>query len=172
MTDYVVGDIQGCLDPLLRLLDRVNFEPATDRLLAVGDLVNRGPKSLETLRFCKGLGNSFSSVLGNHDLHLLAISHKVRPASSKDTLNSIFNASDSHELLDWLQQLPLLISLGDYTLVHAGIPPIGASRPQLAWPGKWRPFFNRSGQQTIFKACTATSLIAGRMSWKGQSAGG
>ena len=123
MTDYVVGDIQGCLDPLLRLLDRVNFEPATDRLLAVGDLVNRGPKSLETLRFCKGLGNSFSSVLGNHDLHLLAISHKVRPASSKDTLNSIFNASDSHELLEWLQQLPLLISLGDYTLVHAGIPP-------------------------------------------------
>ena len=123
MTDYVVGDIQGCLDPLLRLLDRVNFEPATDRLLAVGDLVNRGPKSLETLRFCKGLGNSFSSVLGNHDLHLLAISHKVRPASSKDTLNSILNASDSHELLDWLQQLPLLISLVDYTLVHAGIPP-------------------------------------------------
>ena len=123
MTDYVVGDIQGCLDPLLKLLDRVNFEPTTDRLIAVGDLVNRGPKSLETLRFCKGLGSSFNSVLGNHDLHLLAISHGVRPATNKDSLNEILDASDSRELLQWLQQLPLLISLGDYTLVHAGIPP-------------------------------------------------
>lgn len=123
MTDYVVGDIQGCLDPLLKLLDRVNFEPTTDRLIAVGDLVNRGPKSLETLRFCKGLGSSFNSVLGNHDLHLLAISHGVRPATNKDSLNEILDANDSRELLAWLQQLPLLISLGDYTLVHAGIPP-------------------------------------------------
>ena len=83
MTDYVVGDIQGCLDPLLKLLDRVNFEPATDRLIAVGDLINRGPQSLETLRFCKQLGNSFTSVLGNHDLHLLAISQGVRSATTK-----------------------------------------------------------------------------------------
>lgn len=123
MTDYVVGDIQGCLDPLLKLLERVNFEPTTDRLIAVGDLVNRGPKSLETLRFCKGLGSAFNSVLGNHDLHLLAISHGVRPATNKDTLNEILDASDSRELLEWLQQLPLLITLDDYTLVHAGIPP-------------------------------------------------
>ena len=104
-------------------MDKVSFEPATDRLLAVGDLVNRGPQSLDTLRFLKELGNSFNSVLGNHDLHLLAISHGVRRATNKDTLSEILNASDSHELLNWLQQLPLLISLGDYTLVHAGIPP-------------------------------------------------
>jgi bis(5'-nucleosyl)-tetraphosphatase (symmetrical) len=123
MTDYVVGDIQGCLDPLLKLLDRVNFEPATDRLIAVGDLINRGPQSLETLRFCKQLGNSFNSVLGNHDLHLLAISQGVRSATPKDTLNNILDAPDRDELLGWLQQLPLLLSIGDYTLVHAGIPP-------------------------------------------------
>lgn len=123
MTDYVVGDIQGCLDPLLKLLDRVNFEPTTDRLIAVGDLVNRGPQSLETLRFCKGLGSAFTSVLGNHDLHLLAISHGVRSATNKDTLDEILTASDCNELLSWLQQQPLLLSIGDYTLVHAGIPP-------------------------------------------------
>ena len=123
MTDYVVGDIQGCLDPLLKLLDRVNFEPATDRLIAVGDLINRGPQSLETLRFCKQLGSSFTSVLGNHDLHLLAISHGVRQATNKDTLDEILSAADRDELLSWLQQLPLLLSIGDYTIVHAGIPP-------------------------------------------------
>tara|TARA_B110000967_G_scaffold190534_1_gene215335 strand:- start:1865 stop:2680 length:816 start_codon:yes stop_codon:yes gene_type:complete len=123
MTDYVVGDIQGCLNPLLKLLERVNFQPTTDRLIAVGDLVNRGPQSLETLRFCKGLGTAFTSVLGNHDLHLLAISHGIRTATNKDTLNEILSASDRDELLDWLQQLPLLLSVGDFTLVHAGIPP-------------------------------------------------
>jgi bis(5'-nucleosyl)-tetraphosphatase (symmetrical) len=123
MTDYVVGDIQGCLNPLLKLLDRVNFEPTTDRLIAVGDLVNRGPQSLDTLRFCKGLGSAFNSVLGNHDLHLLAIAHGVRPATNKDTLNEILTASDRGDLISWLQQLPLMITIGEYSLVHAGIPP-------------------------------------------------
>jgi len=123
MTDYVVGDIQGCLDPLLNLLDRVHFEPTTDRLIATGDLVNRGPQSLKTLRFCKSLGNAFTSVLGNHDLHLLAIAQGIRTTTIKDTLDDILNASDRNELLAWLQQLPLLQSIGEYTLVHAGIPP-------------------------------------------------
>tara|TARA_B110000879_G_scaffold152992_1_gene198027 strand:+ start:13621 stop:14433 length:813 start_codon:yes stop_codon:yes gene_type:complete len=123
MTDYVVGDIQGCLSPLLKLLDRVNFEPNTDRLIAVGDLINRGPQSLDTLRFCKDLGSAFTSVLGNHDLHLLAISQGVRSANNKDTLDEILSATDRDDLLSWLQQLPLLLSIGDYTLVHAGIPP-------------------------------------------------
>jgi bis(5'-nucleosyl)-tetraphosphatase (symmetrical) len=123
MTDYVVGDIQGCLDPLLKLLDKVNFTPTTDRLIAAGDLVNRGPQSLETLRFCKGLGSAFTAVLGNHDLHLLAIAHGIRKPTAKDTLNEILKASDRDELISWLQQLPLLISTGNYTIVHAGIPP-------------------------------------------------
>jgi len=123
MADYAVGDIQGCLDPLLQLLDRVDFEPGTDRLIAAGDLVNRGPQSLETLRFCHGLGSAFQTVLGNHDLHLLAISHGLREPTPKDTLNEILHASDRDILLQWLQQQPLLISVRDYTIVHAGIPP-------------------------------------------------
>jgi|TARA_B110000967_G_scaffold49335_1_gene50251 bis(5'-nucleosyl)-tetraphosphatase (symmetrical) len=123
MTDYVVGDLQGCLDPLLRLLDRVQFEPTTDRLIGAGDLINRGPQSLETLRFCMGLGSAFKTVLGNHDLHLLAIAHGIRKPTPKDTLDEILNAPDRQELLHWLQQQPLLISAGEYTIVHAGIPP-------------------------------------------------
>jgi|TARA_B110000090_G_C13336279_1_gene429298 bis(5'-nucleosyl)-tetraphosphatase (symmetrical) len=123
MTDYVVGDLQGCLEPLLKLLDRVQFDPTTDRLIATGDLVNRGPQSLETLRFCMGLGSAFKTVLGNHDLHLLAIGHGIRKPTRKDTLDEILSASDRDELLSWLQQQPLLLSIGQYTIVHAGIPP-------------------------------------------------
>ena len=123
MTDYVVGDLQGCLDPLLKLLDRVQFDPSADRLIATGDLINRGPQSLETLRFCMGLGSAFKTVLGNHDLHLLAIAHGIRKPTSKDTLEGILNASDRDGLVSWLQQQPLLLSAGQYTIVHAGIPP-------------------------------------------------
>ena len=124
MTSYAVGDIQGCLDPLLQLLETVSFDPSCDQLIGVGDLINRGPKSLETLRFCKSLGDSFKTVLGNHDLHLLAIAHGVRSPTPKDTLNEILAAPDRDELLTWLQQQPLLLTIGDYTVVHAGIPPI------------------------------------------------
>jgi bis(5'-nucleosyl)-tetraphosphatase (symmetrical) len=124
MAKYAVGDIQGCLDPLLKLLDKVSFNPAFDQLVAVGDLINRGPKSLQTLRFCKDLGDSFKTVLGNHDLHLLAIAHGVRAPTSKDTLDEILTAPDRHELLAWLQQQPLMLNIDDFTIVHAGIPPI------------------------------------------------
>jgi bis(5'-nucleosyl)-tetraphosphatase (symmetrical) len=123
MTDYVVGDIQGCLYELLALLRKVEFNPEHDRLIAAGDIVNRGPKSLETLRFCRSLGASFQMVLGNHDLHLLAIAHGVKKPSSKDTIQDILAASDASTLIDWLQQHPLLLTIGEYTIVHAGIPP-------------------------------------------------
>ncbi|MDC0588483.1 symmetrical bis(5'-nucleosyl)-tetraphosphatase [Porticoccaceae bacterium] len=123
MTDYVVGDLQGCLDPLHKLLDRVQFEPTTDRLIATGDLINRGPQSLETLRFCMGLGSAFKTVLGNHDLHLLAIAYGIRKPTPQDTLDDILSASDRDELINWLQQQPLLLSIDQYTIVHAGIPP-------------------------------------------------
>ncbi len=123
MTDYVVGDLQGCLDPLLKLLDRVQFDPTADRLIATGDLINRGPQSLETLRFCMSLDSAFKTVLGNHDLHLLAIAHGIRKPTPKDTLDEILSASDRDELINWLQQQPLLLSIDQYTIVHAGIPP-------------------------------------------------
>lgn len=125
MATYAVGDIQGCLTPLLKLLDSVEFEPQHDTLWIAGDLVNRGPDSLEALRFVKHLPH-VKMVLGNHDLHLLAVAHGARKLSKKDTLNPILQAPDRDELLAWLLGLPLVhhdVELG-VTMVHAGIPPI------------------------------------------------
>lgn len=134
MPTYAVGDLQGCLAPLLQLLDDVSFSPATDQLWLAGDLVNRGPASLETLRFVKQLGNSAAIVLGNHDLHLLAVSRGHKTANPKDTLSEILEAPDSADLLDWLIQQPLIQhhEALNYTMVHAGIPPIWSVTDALA----------------------------------------
>jgi len=123
VTIYAVGDLQGCLEPLLCLLEQVSFNPRSDQLWAAGDVVNRGPQSLETLRYVKGLGPAFRMVLGNHDLHLLAAARGIKRLNPKDTLQEILDASDRDELLDWLRQQPLLMSAQGYTIVHAGIPP-------------------------------------------------
>lgn len=125
MTRYAVGDIQGCFEPLQRLLHKVRFDPARDQLWAVGDLVNRGPQSLESLRFFAELGTSARVVLGNHDLHLLAVANGIRPLKRGDTLQPILDARDCAELLAWLRQQPLLYRdpTGDYTMVHAGLAP-------------------------------------------------
>ena len=124
MTHYAIGDIQGCFDELIQLLDTLNFGP-DDTLWVAGDLVNRGPKSLETLRFLKELGSQTRIVLGNHDLHLLAIHYGTTTQRRSDTFDEILNAPDRNELMDWLRHQPLLVhdeALG-YTMVHAGIPP-------------------------------------------------
>lgn len=123
MTRYAVGDVQGCFDPLQRLLKCVKFDPARDQLWSVGDLVNRGPQSLECLRFFAQLGDSARVVLGNHDLHLLAVAHGIRPLKRSDTLQPILEAPDSGELLTWLCRQPLLYRDGEYTMVHAGLAP-------------------------------------------------
>ena len=123
MTIYVVGDIQGCFECLDALLEKVAFSPGRDQLWAVGDLVNRGPGSLETLRFCKRLDAGFRTVLGNHDLHLLAVARGARAPGHRDTLQGILSAHDKIDLLDWLQHQPLMLRHGDYTIVHAGLPP-------------------------------------------------
>lgn len=126
MPTYAIGDIQGCCDEFETLLDRLEFDPARDRLWLVGDLVNRGPRSLDVLRKVKALGSAAITVLGNHDLHLLAAaltpSEQLKP---QDTLGPIFTAPDRDELLDWLRHQPLLhldAALG-YTMIHAGLPP-------------------------------------------------
>lgn len=123
MTTYAVGDLQGCLQPLQCLLEKVAFDPLHDQLWAAGDIVNRGPQSLETLRFVKQLGPAFKMVLGNHDLHLLATARGVKRLNPKDTLSAILEAPDRDELLDWLIRQPLLLSEQGYVMVHAGIPP-------------------------------------------------
>ena len=124
MAVYAVGDVQGCYDTLRALLDKLNFDPVRDRLWLTGDLVNRGPHSAEVLRLVMSLPDVVS-VLGNHDLHLLAIaSGKARPRP-RDTLNDILDAPDRDAMLAWLRRRPLLhhdAGLG-YTLIHAGLAP-------------------------------------------------
>jgi len=125
MSIYAVGDLQGCLTPLQRLLDQVHFDPATDRLWLVGDLVNRGPESLESLRFVRGLGEAAITVLGNHDLHLLAIHQGVHRVRRKDTVQPILDAPDRDALMHWLRHRPLMHHDPhiQWTLLHAGLPP-------------------------------------------------
>ena len=123
MTRYAVGDLQGCFDPLQHLLERVKFDPARDQLWSVGDIVNRGPQSLQCLRFFAGLGDSARVALGNHDLHLLAIANDIRPLKRGDTVQAILDAPDCDELLQWLRNQPLLHSDGEFTMVHAGLAP-------------------------------------------------
>lgn len=124
MATYIVGDIQGCLKPLQCLLEKVRFNPDQDKLWSVGDVVNRGPDSLGTVRFLMSLGNSFQMVLGNHDLHLLAIAFGVKSPKKGDTLNDILQAPDREAIIEWLRQQPLLFQEGNNVVVHAGIPPI------------------------------------------------
>lgn len=126
MPVHAIGDVQGCYDALRRLLDKIEFDPASDRIWLTGDLVNRGPKSLKTLRFVKGLGDAAVTVLGNHDLHLLAVAGGVDHAGDRDgSLAKILDADDCEELIDWLRARPLAHhddGLGTL-MVHAGIYP-------------------------------------------------
>lgn len=126
MAVYAIGDIQGCFDELLRLVDLIDFNPVTDKLWFVGDLVNRGPKSLQTLRYVKSLGSSAITVLGNHDLHLLAAAYGNDKHFKADSdLVNILKADDRDELIDWLRWRPMLHHDAELnvTMIHAGLPP-------------------------------------------------
>jgi bis(5'-nucleosyl)-tetraphosphatase (symmetrical) len=123
MATYAIGDLQGCFDPLQELLGETGFRESEDRLWFVGDLVNRGPQSLEILRFVKSLGQRAVGVLGNHDLHLLMVAEGHAKQHRKDTLGAILNAPDRDDLLTWLRGLPLMHTEGEYTMVHAGLLP-------------------------------------------------
>ncbi|MEC5398141.1 symmetrical bis(5'-nucleosyl)-tetraphosphatase [Uliginosibacterium sp. H1] len=122
---YVVGDLQGCLDPLLRLLDEVDFDAeAGDRLWVVGDLINRGPQSVDTLRFVRGLDDAAVAVLGNHDLATLAAVAGVSGKLGKvPAAQELLDAPDAAELVDWLRERPLLHVDGSHVMVHAGLLP-------------------------------------------------
>ena len=132
MARYAIGDVQGCCDELKALLQRCDYSADRDQLWFVGDLVNRGPASLETLRFVRDLGANATVVLGNHDLHLLALAYgSKRKHKDGDTLDEILEAPDRDQLLEWLLQRPLAVfdaPRGDF-LVHAGLVP------------EWTPLF-------------------------------
>ncbi|MQA57301.1 symmetrical bis(5'-nucleosyl)-tetraphosphatase [Pseudomonas piscis] len=125
MATYAVGDLQGCLEPLQCLLEQVDFAPTRDRLWLVGDLVNRGPQSLETLRYLYSIRESLVCVLGNHDLHLLAAWRNIERLKKSDTLREILQAPDCEELLQWLRQQQLMHydETRNVAMVHAGIAP-------------------------------------------------
>ena len=125
MATYAIGDIQGCYDELTALLTQIKFNSDRDQLWFCGDLVNRGPKSLKTLRFIRSLGENALTVLGNHDLHLLATAYDHQKPGRKDTFDSLLKAKDGDELFDWLRRQPLLHHDKDnnITLLHAGIHP-------------------------------------------------
>jgi bis(5'-nucleosyl)-tetraphosphatase (symmetrical) len=123
MATYVIGDIQGCFAKFRELLGLIAFNSAQDRLWLTGDLVNRGPQSLEVLRYVKNLGERHVTVLGNHDLHLLAVAQHAEKITASDTFQDILRSPDREELLQWLSQQPLLYHEGEYVLVHAGLAP-------------------------------------------------
>jgi len=130
MATYAIGDLQGCFEPLQRLLQRIEFDPSRDHLWFAGDLVNRGPESLECLRFIRGLGHRATAVLGNHDLHLLAIWYGTANEKKSDTLQDILDAPDCAELMDWLRHQPLvhLDEAQNWCMSHAGLPPMWSAR--------------------------------------------
>jgi bis(5'-nucleosyl)-tetraphosphatase (symmetrical) len=123
MSTYAIGDVQGCFDELQRLLNEVAFDPKKDRLWFVGDLVNRGPRSLQVLRFVKALADRAAVVLGNHDLHLVAQYEGFERPRKDDTFGDVLKAPDARELVDWLRTRPMMHAEGAYAMVHAGLLP-------------------------------------------------
>ncbi|MET3133700.1 bis(5'-nucleosyl)-tetraphosphatase (symmetrical) [Oxalobacteraceae bacterium GrIS 1.11] len=139
MKTYVIGDLQGCHDQTLLLLERIaSANPAPYRILFAGDLVNRGPDSLATLRHVHALaqGGNVDAVLGNHDLHLLAVANGIRPAHKSDTLAAILEAPDRAILLDWLRRRPLAIMHQGHLLVHAGLLPQWSAQQAMDLAGE------------------------------------
>lgn len=135
MAVYGIGDVQGCFAEFRQLLERLDFDPSSDRLLLTGDLVNRGPNSLAVLKYVRSLGERAITVLGNHDLHLLAIADGASRLKSKDTVSDILDSSERDELLAWLRQQPLAYRDREtgHLLVHAGLVPQWDSEQALAF---------------------------------------
>lgn len=130
--NYLIGDVQGCCDAFERLLAQIDFSPSRDRLWLLGDLVNRGPRSLATLRRLAALDGAATCLLGNHDLHLLATHHGVRPPGRGDTLDDILNAPDRAALMDWLRRQRMAVDEAGWLMVHAGVAPQWTREDTLA----------------------------------------
>lgn len=136
MTRYAIGDVQGCFEELRTLISRIGFSADRDRLWFVGDLVNRGPSSLETLRFVRALGDNAVVVLGNHDLHLLAVAFGSRRKRKSDTLDDVLEARDRDTLLEWLLTRPLIHRESGDLMVHAGLVPQWSAEQAITLAGE------------------------------------
>ncbi len=136
MALYLIGDVQGCDQALGRLLTHIAFSPSRDTLYMLGDLVNRGPYNAAVLRRLRALGSSAQCLLGNHDLHLLAVSRGVRQANKQDTTQDILNAPDSEALLHWLRHQHMAMQVGNVLMVHAGVLPQWTAQQTLALAGE------------------------------------
>ncbi|HYN62112.1 MAG TPA: symmetrical bis(5'-nucleosyl)-tetraphosphatase [Rubrivivax sp.] len=134
--DYLVGDLQGCCDAFERLLAEIGFSPSRDHLVVVGDLVNRGPDSLGTLKRLHGLGDAATCLLGNHDLHLLAVAYGVRKARRDDTLDDILGSKRREAWLDWVRQRRMAVMHQGWLVVHAGVVPQWDAPTTLALAGE------------------------------------
>ncbi|MFM9834795.1 MAG: symmetrical bis(5'-nucleosyl)-tetraphosphatase [Methylophilaceae bacterium] len=133
MATYAIGDIQGCYHAFQALLARIQFNPKHDSMWLVGDIINRGSGSLEVLRWCYQHQENIKTVLGNHDLHALAVAHGARQAHRSDTLQTLINAPDKEMLLTWLRYQPLIVSNDEYTMVHAGLLPQWSVKEALVY---------------------------------------
>jgi bis(5'-nucleosyl)-tetraphosphatase (symmetrical) len=163
MTVYAVGDVQGYYEALRLVLDQVAFDAQKDELWLVGDLVNRGPQSLEVLRFVRSLGARARVVLGNHEIHLLALAEGARGPRSKDTLAAVLQAPDAAELIAWLRTQPLLYAdpaLG-YAMVHAGVPPHWDLDVALEMAGEAQSWLAKAGFAAVAAASDAELLELG-----------
>jgi bis(5'-nucleosyl)-tetraphosphatase (symmetrical) len=129
---FLIGDLQGCCDAFERLLAEIGFSPSRDSLTLLGDMVNRGPQSLATLRRVRGLGGAAAALLGNHDLHLLAVAHGVRPAHHTDTFDDILQSDEREAWLEWLRARPLALEQHGWLCVHAGLNPAWTAFQALA----------------------------------------
>jgi bis(5'-nucleosyl)-tetraphosphatase (symmetrical) len=147
--DYLVGDVQGCCDALERLLAEIGFSPSRDRLALVGDLVNRGPASLATLKRLRAFGDAATCLLGNHDLHLLAVAHGVRKPRRDDTLDDLLASKKRDAWLDWLRHRRMAHTLHGWLLVHAGVVPQWDAAQTLALAGEVEAQLRGPGLQAL-----------------------
>lgn len=153
MAIYAIGDIQGCYKQLKDLLKKLKFKSDKDQLWFAGDIINRGPDSLKTLRFIKSLQGNAITVLGNHDLHFLAVAYGKRQQGRKDTIQEILDAKDCAELINWMQHLPLMHyqKENNVCLVHAGIHPLWSRKQALKYAGEVQTVLQGADAHKFFK---------------------
>ncbi len=167
MPTYAIGDVQGCYTAFRKLLDMVHFDLNRDKLWLVGDIVNRGPESLEMLRFVMQSGDAVIMVLGNHDLHLLMVNAGIARCHKGDTIQSILNAPDREELLFWLRNQQLFYYEGEYAMVHAGLLPVWSVAKAAQLAREVESALRRDDYQKIFSQLYGNEPNYWQDSWTG-----